>query len=487
MATVSVFLTDSNDPQIQRIVNTLNTLPQISKIFILGDKLRAIESGKTEKLSAVRMESSSALKLIAEKCNTDFLFLLTKPVSLNIGPEEVKRFLNTALDTGAGLVYSDHIEIKNGVRKEHPLIDYQTGSVRDDFDFGPLVLFSALAFKKSAQDISVSFNFAGIYDLRLSLSRNYSIMRIPEYLYSFEETAEETLGEKLFEYVDPKNRNVQIEMEQAFTSHLKKIGAFIQLSSAPVSFEEEVFEYEASVIIPVKNRIKTLKDAVNSALAQKTDFNFNVLVVDNHSNDGTTELLKELSSKHNNLHHLIPERNDFLIGGCWYYAVQNKMCGRFAVQLDSDDLYKDETTLQKIVDKFKSERCGMVIGSYNLTDFSLNEIPPGLIDHREWTDENGPNNALRINGLGAPRAFYTPLLRKIGIPNVSYGEDYFLGLRISREFKTARIYEPVYLCRRWDGNTDSMLETAKLNANNNYKDRLRTFEISARIKLNREK
>jgi glycosyltransferase involved in cell wall biosynthesis len=309
-------------------------------------------------------------------------------------------------------------------------------------------------------------------------------MRIPEYLYSFTENDFRSSGQKQFDYVNPRNRDLQVEMERVLTGHLKKNGAFLKPDFAEIDLFKEEFKTEASVIIPVKNRIKTIGDAVNSALSQKTDFRFNVIVVDNFSDDGTTELLRTLSAVNKNLVHLVPARGDLLIGGCWNLAVHNELCGRFAVQLDSDDIYKDQNTLQTIVDAFREEKCGMVIGAYILTDFSLNEIEPGLVDHREWTPDNGPNNALRINGLGAPRAFFTPLLRKLGVPNVSYGEDYYLGLRISREFKIGRIYKPVYLCRRWEENTDSSLDIVKLNNHNLYKDRLRTFEILSRKKMN---
>ncbi|NMB81645.1 MAG: glycosyltransferase family 2 protein, partial [Ignavibacteria bacterium] len=296
-----------------------------------------------------------------------------------------------------------------------------------------------------------------------------------------------TSGLKQFDYVDPKNRAVQIEMEEAVTEHLRSISAYIKPDQKIIDYNETEFNYTASIIIPVKNREKTIADALNSAVNQKTDFPFNIIVVDNHSSDRTTEIIKSFSEQHQNIIHLIPERNDLLIGGCWNLAINNINCGKYSVQLDSDDMYKDESTLHKIIDKFRNENCAMVIGSYILTDFALNEIPPGLIDHREWTDENGTNNALRINGLGAPRAFYTPLLRKIGIPNVSYGEDYFLGITISREYKIGRIYEPIYICRRWEGNSDSELDIEKLNRNNFYKDKLRTIELLARINYNKDK
>jgi glycosyltransferase involved in cell wall biosynthesis len=241
---------------------------------------------------------------------------------------------------------------------------------------------------------------------------------------------------------------------------------------------------EVSVIIPVKNRVKTLTDAIKSVLKQITDFSFNLIIVDNYSDDGTAEIIKSFAEKDKRIHHIIPERKDLGIGGCWNEAVHNPKCGKFSVQLDSDDMYKDENTLQLIIDKFREEKVPMVIGSYVITDFNLEEIPPGIIDHREWTPDNGRNNALRINGLGAPRAFYTPVIRKIKIPNVSYGEDYAVGLAISRYYQIGRIFEPIYFCRRWEDNTDAQIDITKLNANNLYKDRLRTFEIFARQRKN---
>jgi glycosyltransferase involved in cell wall biosynthesis len=331
-----------------------------------------------------------------------------------------------------------------------------------------------------------NYESAAIYDLRLKISQDNSLVRIPEFLYTTIETDDRKTGEKLFDYVNPKNRNVQIEMEKAVTNHLKIIDAYLEPKFLEIEIDEESFEVEASVIIPVKNRIKTIADAIKSVLKQKTNFNFNLIVVDNHSNDGTSEIISQLAKTDDRLIHLIPERTDLQIGGCWTKAIMSSNCGRFSIQLDSDDIYFDETTIQKVVEKFREEKCAMVVGSYKLTDFQLNEIPPGLIDHKEWTPDNGRNNAIRINGLGAPRAFYTPLLRKIKIPNVSYGEDYAVGLEISRNYQIGRLYEPIYLCRRWEGNSDASLDIEKLNSNNYYKDKIRTFEVLARQLKNRK-
>jgi hypothetical protein len=389
--------------------------------------------------------------------------------------------VQVAENTGAAMVYSDYYEIKNGVHSVHPVIDYQEGSLRDDFNFGPVQLFRSYILK-SFEDLE--FQHAGYYSLRLHASRLRELVRIPEFLFTMNESDTRKSGEKQFDYVSSNAREKQIEMEMVCTSHLKKIGGFLQPPFREIDFSEADFPMEASVIIPVRNRIKTIKDAVESVLSQKTNFKFNLIVIDNFSTDGTTQMLAKYA-KNKKLIHIIPDRNDLGIGGCWNVGIFSEMCGKFAVQLDSDDLYSSENTLQKIVDKFYEEKCAMVIGSYQMTNFDLEEIPPGIIDHKEWTPENGPNNALRINGLGAPRAFYTPVLREIKVPNVSYGEDYAVGLAISREYKIGRIYEPVYLCRRWDDNSDASLDVAKQNAHNLYKDRIRSIELKARLKKNK--
>jgi hypothetical protein len=340
--------------------------------------------------------------------------------------------------------------------------------------------------KSSAEQISgADYSFAGHYALRLAVSRVSPIVRIPESLYTRDELDTRKTGEKVFDYVDPRNRAVQAEMERAVTDHLKRIGAYLEPKFEPVDHGSHGFELEASVIMPVKNRIKTVGEAIKSVLAQKASFQFNCIVVDNHSTDGTSELIATLARQDSRVIHTIPERQDLGIGGCWNIGVHDRRCGRFAAQLDSDDLYKDHTTLQKIVDVFHREKCAMVIGSYQMTNFELKEIPPGVIDHKEWTPDNGRNNALRVNGLGAPRAFYTPILRKINIPNVSYGEDYAVGLEISRTYQIGRIFEPIYLCRRWEGNSDADLDVVRHNTYNAYKDRLRTIEVLARQRISK--
>ena len=427
---------------------------------------------------------SNMIKQIAQKTKTDYALIQIKDAKIIPGQFFIERYLAVAQNVHAGIVYSDYYEQRNEKLLQHLLIEYQLGSVRDDFDFGYFILINNEALQKTADKIGNNLKFSGLYSLRLAISRKDKIFRIPEFLYTIENNFDQKTGEKQFEYVDSKNSEVQVEREKVFTQYLKKIKACLEPISKKVNFGRAQFDIEATVVIPVKNREKTIAEAVNSALKQKTKFNFNVIVVDNHSADKTTKLLDEISAKDNRVIHLIPERKDLEIGGCWNEAIFHKKCGRFAVQLDSDDLYMDENTLQKIIDKFYKERCGMVIGSYKLTDFNQNEIPPGLIDHREWSEENGHNNALRINGLGAPRAYYTPIIKEIKFPNVSYGEDYSVVLSISSKYKIGRIYEPVYVCRRWEGNTDSSLTIEQENRNNFYKDKTRTVEILYRKKLN---
>lgn len=333
--------------------------------------------------------------------------------------------------------------------------------------------------------MDVDYKYAGLYDLRLKVSQSAELVHINEYLYTEIENDTRKSGEKIFDYVDPKNRAVQVEMEQVCTQHLKDVGAYLEPKFKKIEFSQSNFEYEASVIIPVRDRIRTIADAINSVLSQKTKFKFNLIVVNNYSTDGTTEAIDKFVDER--LIHLIPENKELGIGGCWNAGVHHPKCGKFAIQLDSDDVYSDENTLQKIVDAFYDQNCAMVVGTYMLTDFDMKMIPPGIIDHKEWTPENGRNNALRINGLGAPRAFYTPLLREIKVPNTSYGEDYALGLYFSREHQIGRIYDVLYLCRRWDDNSDASLDIIKMNAHNTYKDRIRTWELKARIAFNKNK
>ena len=430
-----------------------------------------------------RLESSNTIASIAENTDADYVMICTRHTTIGWGNNTLERFLRVADDTDAVMVYADHYKMVEGKMEKHPVIDYQSGSLRDDFDFGSLWCIKAQALADYiAQPDREEYQFAALYDLRLYLSRVGEIFHLNEFLYSEAELDTRKSGEKQFDYVNPRNREVQIEMEKACTQHLGKVGALIDTTFyRQPDFGEQDFEYEASVIIPVFNREKTVADAVKSALGQKANFKFNVIVVNNYSTDRTGEILDEL--KADNLIQIVPERTDLGIGGCWNEAINSSFCGKFAVQLDSDDLYSSPKTLQKIVDAFYKQKAAMIIGSYRMCDFDLNTLPPGLIDHKEWTDENGCNNALRINGLGAPRAFFTPLVRQIQFPNTSYGEDYALGLAFSRRYRIGRIYDELYLCRRWGGNSDAALSVEKVNANNLYKDRLRTMELKARQHL----
>lgn len=429
---------------------------------------------------------SETIRRIAAESKANYALVYTKTTTLELGYMALERLLQIAQDTEAGLVYADHYQVKGGELVKSPVIDYQKGSLRDDFDFGSVLFFDAAALKESVQRMTETYQHAGLYDLRLKLSQRYALVHANEYLYSEVEEDNRKSGEKQFDYVDPRNRDRQIEMEKACTQHLKEIGGYLEPHFKDIDFNQGEFEVEASVIIPVRNRVATIGAAIESVLKQQTKFKFNLIVIDNHSTDGTTEAIDAFKAD-GRVVHLVPERNDLGIGGCWNYGVNSTHCGKFAVQLDSDDLYKDEHTLQTIVDAFYEQKCAMVIGSYMMTDFDLNELPPGVIDHKEWTPDNGRNNALRINGLGAPRAFYTPVLRSIGLPNTSYGEDYAMGLNISRHYQIGRIYDVLYLCRRWGGNSDAALSIEKVNANNLYKDRIRTWELEARIALNKQR
>ena len=437
------------------------------------------------------VRSTETLREIAEASSSRYLMIYTKNLPLEMGLFAFDRIAAIADDTHADMLYADHYRVVedadgNVSRQSHPLIDCQKGALRDDFDFGSVLVFRTTSFRKAVRSMDTDYRWGALYDLRLRMK---NIVHINEYLYTEVETDNRKSGEKQFDYVDPKNREVQVEMEKICTEHLKRIGAWLPpVFKEPHLAEEDTAEYpvKASVIIPVFNRVRTVKDAVKSALGQQCDFSFNVIVVDNHSTDGTTLLLEEMASEDDRLVHIVPEKYDLGIGGCWNLAVHHELCGEYAVQLDSDDVYSGPDTLTKIVSAFSEQKCAMVVGTYQMTDFNMAPIPPGIIDHREWTESNGRNNALRINGLGAPRAFWTPLLRTLNLPNTSYGEDYALGLRISREYRIGRIYDVLYCCRRWEGNSDSSLSIERLNVNNLYKDRIRTWELEARIRMNRK-
>jgi len=483
---VSCFIPVKEGEVFTTTVNQLLGTGIVKKIFLMSTEKPNDIPQDCEWIECENFNSTSAIKSIGANANTPYTLIYTKTSPLELGAYSLERFVNLIDDTGAGLVYSDYYEKKNGELFNHPVIDYQTGSLRDDFNFGSLLFYKTEAVKNAIAKFSHEFKFAGFYDLRLKVSQTYSLFRIPECLYTEVESDTRKSGEKMFDYVDPKNREVQIEMEKACTQHLKEIGGYLKPDFAEMKFGEDNFPFEASVVIPVRNRAKTVEDAIKSILLQKTNFKFNLIIVDNHSTDGTTEIIQKYAKESDLIVHLIPERKDLGIGGCWTAAVMDSHCGRFAVQLDSDDLYIDENTLQKIVDAFYEQQCAMVVGTYKMVNVDLEMIPPGIIDHKEWTPDNGRNNALRINGLGAPRAFYTPVLREIKVPNVSYGEDYAVGLAVSRNYQIGRIYDPLYLCRRWDGNSDAALDIVKQNSHNTYKDRIRTIELAARIAKNKK-
>ena len=483
---ITAFVLTEDNNFAQKNIEQLNSYNLVRETYLVIGESDDSSQLNYEIIKTKSAGSSKLFKKIYDKCKSNYILLLDGNTRIDVSEDSLIKYLNAAEEQNAGIVYSDFYEESGNEIIPQPLIDYQYGSIRDDFEFGPLILIR----KESLENFynqDDDYWFAGLYSLRLAVARNYTLIRIPEALYKTNKSDNRRADEKQFDYVDPQNRNVQLEMERAATHHLKSIGAYIFPVAKKVDLNSEDFEYEASIIIPVKNRVKTIEDALHSALNQKTGFKFNVIVIDNHSTDGTTEILQTFTRKDKRIIHVIPELKDLGIGGCWNVGVAHHLCGKFVVQLDSDDLYLNDDTLNKIINKFYEEKCALVIGSYKLADFNMNEIPPGVIDHKEWTNDNGHNNALRINGLGAPRAFYVPVIRKIKFSNVSYGEDYTVALAISREYKIGRIYEPLYLCRRWEGNTDADLSIEKQNEHNYYKDSIRTKEIIARQKLNRLK
>ena len=483
---ITCFIPVQPGTEFEPTLKTLRKSGFVEKIILVGDTEKAIEGNDIKKITVDNFNSTKAIKEFAKNVSTPFTLLYTKTLPLDLGQNALHRMVQACKSSNAGMVYSDYFEQKEGALKPHPVIEYQDGSLRDDFDFGSLLLFRTEALVEAAQRMDEEFELAGLYDLRLKVSQNYKLVHLPELLYIELELDTRKSGEKMFDYVDPRNRFKQIEMEKACTAHLKVVGAWLAPKFKEIAFSAGNFETEASVIIPVWNRAKTITDAIKSVLSQEVDFNFNMIIVDNHSTDGTTELIKSFADKDDRIIHVIPERKDLGIGGCWNEAINHPACGKFAIQLDSDDLYVDNTVIKRVVASFYEQNCAMVVGSYQMVNFKLEEIPPGLIDHKEWTPDNGRNNALRINGLGAPRAFYTPVLREIQVPNVSYGEDYALGLAISRDYQIGRIYDSLYLCRRWDENSDSSLDIVKMNAHNFYKDKIRTLEFWARQQAVRE-
>ena len=487
MKTIDCFIPYSDVETVKQNVEQFKASDKVNHIFLLAHDATLPQIEGCSVLFIDTLESSATLRQMALVAKSDYVAVYGKFLPIKVGYGAIDRVLTIAESVDAGMLYSDHYAMKEGVLTKAPVIPYQKGSVRNDFDFGSLRFVKTSLLKACADQYrDMQWKAAGMYELTLFVSRQTEpVFYINEYLYTEDETDLRKSGDKQFDYVDPRNREVQIEMEQVCTDHLKQIDAYISAEDVTdLALDGGSFPVEASVIIPVKNRARTVEDAIMSAMSQKTTFNYNIIVVDNHSTDGTTQIVNRLANYDPRVIHIVPDREDLGIGGCWNRAIQDPRCGRFAIQLDSDDLYSRESTLQMIVDKFYNERCAMVIGSYRMCDFNLRTLPPGTIDHKEWTDENGRNNALRINGLGAPRAFYTPLLRQIGVPNTSYGEDYALGLAFSRKYKIGRIFEVVYLCRRWEGNSDAALSPEKVNQNNYYKDMLRTLEITTRQKLN---
>lgn len=487
MTKITCFVPYADPVQVRGTVAELRNLEIVDNIFLMATDAAAasdsVDGCTVLKVNSLR--STATMKLIATHTTGEYTLLYTKYDTLVPGYLALDRMVRIASDSKAGMVYADSYTISRGKRTPNPVIDYQEGSLRDDFNFGSVMMFNSADFRRAAEGMDAEYEAAGLYDLRLRLSRIAPIVHINEFLYTDVEDDNRKTGEKIFDYVDPKNRGIQIEMEKACTEHLKAIDGYLAPVFDKIDFNKGEFPVEASVIIPVRNRVRTIRDAIESVLSQKADFPFNLIIVDNHSTDGTTETIFEYRNDPRVIH-LMPEREDLGIGGCWNLAVNHPRCGKFAVQLDSDDLYSGPDTLSKIVKAFYDQNCGMVVGTYQLTDIDCNPIPPGTIDHREWTPENGRNNALRINGLGAPRAFYTPMLREIKVPNTSYGEDYALGLAFSRNNQIGRLYDVLYLCRRWDDNTDAGLDVNRMNANNLYKDRIRTWELKARQDKNRK-
>lgn len=429
-----------------------------------------------------RVCSTAAIREIAAKADTPYTMICLKPDIewVYLGQERMMQVMQM---TGATMAYADHFAKIDEIVTQAPVIDYQMGALRDDFDFGAILLWDTAKLKALVAQMDTDYEFAGLYDLRL---RAEKLEHIPEYLYYEVETDTRKSGEKLFDYVDPRNRQVQIEMEACVTAHLKRIGAYLQPGDYKTLPEAGKFPVTASVIIPCKNRARTIADAIHSALNQKVrdGYSFNVIVVDDNSTDGTAEIIDKLQMGNDKLVFIRQDKTWHAIGGNWNVAIHDPRCGKYAIQLDSDDTYFDKNTIQKFIDAFEQGEYGMVIGTYQLTNMSGETLPPGIIDHREWTVDNGRNNALRINGLGAPRGFYVPLLRTINYPTTKYGEDYAVGLRISRDYPIGRIYDVLYNCRRWEDNSDANCDIVAMNRNNWYKDRLRTWELKARMNNN---
>jgi len=435
MGRINCFIPFANAEQASQTIQNLKEQELVNKIYLLATEEGATAVDGCELLPVKSLTSSATMRAIAEHADADYVLLYTKYDTLKMGPFSVERFAKLGDDTCAGMLYADHYNVTDKGADKAPVIDYQMGSLRDDFDFGSVMFFCGQCFKKAAAAMKATYEHAGLYDLRLKLSQRCAITHINEFLYSDVELDTRKSGEKIFDYVDPRNRGRQIEMEAACTEHLKEIGGYLAPTKVVdgkevpnfkhIEFDHDKFEVEATVMIPVRNRIRTIRDAIDSVLRQKTNFKFNLMVVDNFSTDGTREAIAAYDDPR--LIHIIADYYDMGIGGYWNLAAHHEKAGKFVVQLDSDDMYKDENTLQTMVNAFYEQNVAMVVGTYLMTDINCNPIPPGVIDHKEWTPENGRNNALRINGLGAPRAFYTPVLREVMLPNTSYGEDYALA------------------------------------------------------------
>ena len=483
---ITCFIPYVSQEQVKQTVQELKSCERIKHIYLLATEIVDVcEMSNCELIKIDSLYSTNTYRLIAAHLDTKYAVIYTKYTTLEPGQFLWERMCRIAEDTQAGMLYADHYQVVEGNRKSAPVIDYQKGSLRDDFDFGSVLFFDSVILKDAVSEMEKNYQYAGLYDLRLRVSEKAELIHINEYLYSEVELDTRKSGEKQFDYVNPRNRAVQIEMEEVCIAYLKRVGGYLSPNFETITFEtESSFPVEASVIIPVRNRIRTIEDAIHSVLTQQTSFSYNLIILDKHSTDAPSEIVAKYADDKRVIH-VIPDRNDLGIGGCWNVGVHHSQCGKFVVQLDSDDVYSGSDTLQKIVDAFYAQNCAMVVGTYRMTNFQMQEIPPGIIDHREWTPENGRNNALRINGLGAPRAFYTPILRNINLPNTSYGEDYALGLRISRTWQIGRIYDVLYLCRRWEDNSDASLDVIKMNGHNTYKDRIRTWELQARIALNK--
>ena len=260
-----------------------------------------------ESIEIKSLYATDTIKKIAEKADADYVLLYTKYDTLVPGMFAIERMTSLASDSGAAMVYADHYQVVDGKQTNAPVIDYQFGSLRDDFDFGSVLLFNSAAYKEAAAGIDKEYEHAGLYDLRLRISRIANLVHINEYLYSDVQLDTRKSGEKIFDYVDPRNRGRQIEMEQACTEHLKAIGGYLAPEFETIEFNKGEFEVEASVMIPVRNRIRTIRDAIRSVLSQKCDFKFNLIVVDNGSTDGTTEAIQEFKDDER-LIHIIPER-----------------------------------------------------------------------------------------------------------------------------------------------------------------------------------